>query len=71
MEEIRVHNCSKQTIPLQVREPGSDFFKGEQQLRLAPGQEVPLPKAYANMDQITNLQKRGLLRITYDSERNK
>ena len=69
MEEIRVHNCSRQMIPLQVREPGSDFYAGEQQVRLMPGQEVTLPKEFAHMDQITNLQKKGIVRITYDSER--
>ena len=55
-------------IPLHVRAPGSDFYANEQQIRLAPGKDVTLPKAYVNMDQINNLCKRRKLRILHDTE---
>lgn len=67
---IRVYNCSKQLIPLQVRAPGSDFFTNEQQVRLEPGKDVVLPKSHLRGDQIENLQKRRLIQVIYDSEAN-
>jgi|CXWL01.1.fsa_nt_gi hypothetical protein len=65
---IRVYNCSKQMIPLQVRPPGSDFFSNEQQVRLQPNKEALLPKSHIRMEQIRNLQSRRMLRVLYDSE---
>lgn len=64
---VRLYNCSKQMIPLQVRAPGSDFYSNEQQVRLAPGKTVELPKSYLLEEQISNLQKRRMLKIDYDS----
>lgn len=65
---IRIYNSSKQTIPLQARAPGADFYTGEQQVRIAPGKDVLLPKSHLRMDQIENLQKRGMIKVFYDSE---
>lgn len=65
---VRIYNCSKQLIPLQVRAPGSDFFTNEQQVRLEPGKDVVLPKSHLRADQIENLQKRRLIKVVYDSE---
>lgn len=65
---VRIYNCSKQMIPLQVRAPGSDFFTNEQQVRLEPGQDVALPKSHLREDQIKNLQKRRMVQVVYDSE---
>lgn len=65
---VRVYNNSRQMIPLQVRSPGADFYTGEQQVRLAPGRDVLLPKNHLRSDQIENLQKRGMIKIVYDSE---
>lgn len=65
---LRIYNSSNQMIPLQVRAPGSDFYTNEQQVRLNPGKSVILMKSHVRMDQIENLQKRGILRVVFDSE---
>lgn len=65
---IRVYNSSNQMIPLQARAPGTDFFTSEQQVRIGPGRDVLLPKSHLRMDQIDNLQKRGMIKVVYDSE---
>lgn len=65
---VRIYNNSKQMIPLQVRAPGGDFFTSEQQVRIMPGKDVLLPKTHLRVDQIENLQKKGMVRVVYDSE---
>lgn len=65
---IRIYNSSKQMIPIQLRAPGGDFYTSEQQVRLNPKTDVQLPKSHLRMDQIENLQKKGLIRVVYDSE---
>ena len=65
---IRIYNNSKQLIQLQVRAPGSDFFTNEQQVRIQPGKDVLLPKSHLRQDQVENLQKRGFIKIVYDSQ---
>jgi hypothetical protein len=65
---VRVYNCSKQMIPLQLRAPGSDFFTNEQQVRIDPGKDVILPKSHLREDQIENLRKRRLIQVVYDSD---
>ncbi len=65
---VRIYNCSNQMIPLQVRAPGADFFTSEQQVRIGPGKDVMLPKNHLRKEQIENLQKRGMLKVVYDSE---
>ena len=65
---VRVYNNSKQLIQLQVRAPGSDFFTNEQQVRIPPGENVLLPKSHLRQDQVENLQKRGFIKIVYDSQ---
>jgi hypothetical protein len=66
-EMVRLYNSSKQMIPLQVRVPGGDFYRSEHQVRLNPGNDVQLPKSHLRVDQIENLQRRGMLKILYDS----
>ena len=65
---IRVYNSSKQLISLQVRSPNGDFYTSEQQVRIIPNQSVMLPKSHVRQDQIDNLQKRGMIKVVYDSE---
>lgn len=65
---IRVYNNSKQLIQLQMRAPGGDFFTNESQVRINPGQEVLLPKSHLRHDQVTNLTKKGFIKILHDSE---
>lgn len=65
---VRIYNCSKQMIPLQVRAPGSDFFTNEHQIRLDPGKDVALPKSHLREDQIENLRKKRMIKVIYDSE---
>ncbi len=65
---VRVYNCSRQLIPLQIRAPGSDFFTSEQQVRIKPGNDALLPKSHLREDQIQNLCQRRMITILYDSE---
>ena len=65
---VRIYNCSRQMIPLQVRAPGSDFYTNEQQIRLDPGKDVVLPKSHLLADQIENLQRKRMVKVIYDSE---
>jgi len=65
---VRVYNCGKQLIQLQVRPPGSDFFTNEQQVRIGPGMDALLPKSHLLQSQIENLVKKGFLKIVHDSE---
>jgi len=67
-EVIHIYNRSKQTIPLQVKPPGGDFFLHEQAVQLNPGKTVKLPKSYVNQSQIENLQKRQQIQVIFDSE---
>jgi hypothetical protein len=67
-EIVRIYNCSPQLIQLQVRPPGSDFYRNEQQARIGPGRDVLLPKSHLMPEQISNLQKRGMIKVIYDSE---
>jgi len=65
---VRVYNRSKQTIPLQVKPPGGDFFLHEQAVQLRPGKSVKLPKSYVNEPQIENLRRRRQIQVLFDSE---
>lgn len=65
---VRIYNCSKQMIPLQVRAPGSDFYSNEQQVRIEPGKDALLPKSHLRDGQIKNLQARRMIKVVYDSE---
>ena len=64
---VRIYNCSKQMIGVQVKPPGADFYTSEAQVRLAPGQDTLLPYSHLRWEQIENLQQRGMLKILYDS----
>ncbi len=65
---MRLYNCGKQALRLQVRPPGGDFFTSEQQVTLNPGRDVTIIKSHLNMEQVNNLKKRGMLRVVYDSD---
>ena len=67
-EVIRIYNCSKQMIQLQVRPPKTDFYVNEMQARLMPGKDALLDKSHLLMDQVENLCKKGLIRVVYDSQ---
>jgi len=65
---MRLYNRSKQTVPLQVKPPGGDFFLHEQAVQLGPGKSVKLPKSYVNAAQVENLQRRRIIQVLFDSE---
>jgi hypothetical protein len=65
---IRLYNNSRQMIALQMRAPGGDFYGGEQQIRLLPGQDVSVPKSYVNDHQILNLKARRMIKILSETE---
>ena len=65
---VRVYNCSKQLIQLQVKPPGGDFYTNESQIRINPGTDVLLPKTHLRQDQLENLKKKGFIKIVHDSE---
>ncbi len=64
---ITVYNSSKQMYGLSARPPGADFYTSEQQIWVHPGTTVSLPKSHVNIDQITNLCARGMMRIISDT----
>ena len=65
---VRIYNCSKQMIGLQVRPPGADFYTSESQVRLTPGQDTLLPHSHLRWEQIENLQQRRMVKVIYDSK---
>ena len=69
MRMVRILNSCKQMIPLQLRPPGTSFFRNEQQIRLNPGQHALLPYDHLRSDQIENLQKKGMIRIIFDTDK--
>lgn len=64
----KLYNCSKQMLCIQVRNQNADFYTSEQQIRLHPGKEVSIPKDHLLIDQINNLQQRGMIRSSYSDE---
>jgi hypothetical protein len=66
---IKIYNTSSQLIRLQLRPPGGEFYSTEQQVGIAPGQVVSLPKSHVLQEQVENLQRRQMLRVLYDSEK--
>jgi len=66
---IKIYNTSSQLIRLQLRPPGGEFYSTEQQVAIAPGQVVSLPKSHVLQEQVENLQRRQMLRVLYDSEK--
>lgn len=60
---ITVMNTSKQMIPLQVKQPGADFFVAERQVRIRPGKSVQLPADYLMDAQIDNLRSRKDIQV--------
>ena len=63
-EELTVYNNSTRMIPIQSRTPGSDFYVGEQTIRIKPGQTYSNVKAMFNMDQLRNLRVKQELQFT-------
>lgn len=64
IETVRIHNISKMVLSLQIKQPGTNFYTNEQQIRLAPGEHHLVPKAYLLNDQIMNLKAKGMLTVT-------
>lgn len=62
-EIITLYNQSKQAIPIHVRPPGGEFYQSEQQVTIRPSKSISLIKEHVNMDQVNNLQRRGMLKI--------
>ena len=65
---VRLYNCGKQMIPVQVKPPKGDFYLHEQTVYLRPGKTVKLPKSYLNQAQIRNLQANRQIKVLFDSE---
>ena len=65
---ITVYNRGRQTVHLQVKPPGGDFFLHEQVIYLKPGKSVQIPKNCANSAQIRNLQAKRQIQVTNDTE---
>jgi hypothetical protein len=66
---LRLMNIGKQTIPLEVKPEGGDFYRDRSNVYLHPKKVVDLPKSYLNMKQIENLQKKRHLKIVRDEEK--
>lgn len=66
--QVSIYNKSAQTLGIETCPPNGDFFLHRQQIQLLPKKHVQLPKSYLNKKQIENLQKKGFIKIIYDSE---
>jgi len=62
-EKITVYSRAKRTIPIQVREPGKDFYVAERTIHLGRGKKYTDYKSRFNMDQIDNLRKKGEIQV--------
>ena len=61
-EIIEITNCSKQSINIQTREPGQDFYLGEASVLLRRNQTLTRPLNRVMMEQLDNLRKRGMIK---------
>ncbi len=68
---VRLYNRSRQLISIQVKPPKGDFYMHEQTVHLHPKKTVTLPKSHLNHDQISNLQKKRIIQVLFDSESRK
>ena len=66
-ETVEITNCSKQSINIQTREPGQDFYLGEASVMLRRNQSVTRPVSRVMMEQLNNLRKRGMIRYRIKS----
>lgn len=71
-EIIVVENVSKQQLAIQLMPPINPktgkrvgFFLAEQTIMVPRGKMAKLPKGRLYMDQITNLQKQGLIKVKH------
>lgn len=69
-EVIIIQNVSKQIIAIQLSSPVNPktgkkigFFVAEQSVSLPRGKSGKFPRARLYMDQITNLQKSGMIKV--------
>ena len=62
-EQLEVYNCSKQMIQLHLRQPGTDFYVGEQVVRLLPGRSYRGERKLFNEGQLDNLRAKRDIRI--------
>ena len=63
--QLSVFNSSKTMIPIQLREPGSDFYVSEKSIYLSPGKSYTDRTSLFNEHQIENLRAKG--KITADT----
>ena len=62
--DITIYNPSRsRMISVQVRDPESDFYIGEQTVHIHPGKRYTNKESRFNQAQLKNLQSKGELRI--------
>lgn len=69
-KSVTITNICKQMVPLQLRSPTNsdgkriDFFIGERTVNLRPGESGSFPEDQLMVEQITNLRKKGMIRVS-------
>lgn len=61
--KMMVTNMTKRSIPIQVRENGSDFYIGERSVMIGPGKSFTERMSLFNESQISNLRAKGEIRV--------
>jgi len=61
-DTVIVQNACRQMIPIQVVEPGQDFYVGQKSVPLGINKSVRLNYNAAIKEQLDTLSKRGLIR---------
>lgn len=62
-QKLTVCNRSNHMIPIHLRKPNSDFYVGEQVVRVSPGKSYTDRYEMFNMDQLHNLKVKGELQL--------
>lgn len=61
---VMLYNPSNMLLPLQLSAPpGVDFYRGEQTVHLKPKERGKFPAHRLHSSQITNLEKKGMLKV--------
>jgi hypothetical protein len=61
---VTLYNPQSQMVIIRKKPPkGADFFMHEQSIYLKGKKTVKIPKNHLDWDQLTNLQKRGHIRV--------
>jgi len=61
---LTVFNKTKRMIPIQIREPSSDFFIGEQTIRIPSGKTYTDRSRVFNMNQLRNLEAKQEIKVS-------